>query len=89
MTPNDIIKLVNAGFTKQDIIAMSRGKSEETVKPEPIIEKTVQPLGQLLQQVQNLQNSVYTNNMYMQQPPEKGVDDILATIISPGGATNG
>ena len=95
MTLDQIIKLLDAGYTKADIEAM-----ESPAKPEPAAEaKPQEPAdkpeekkpesepvnSQMLQELRDLKKAVYAMNiMNTEQPASKSVDDILASALKEG-----
>lgn len=95
MTLDEIIKLIDAGYTKADIEKMQEPAAEE-VKPEPKNEKQEKPAevpeekkpdsepvnAQMLKQIQDLKKAVYAMNiMNTDQPAARSVDDILAESL--------
>ena len=92
MDGNDILKLVNAGFTKDEITKMFANKTaEEPVKTETKQEEQKQGeqkqennLTTLEQKFDKFIETMMKNNFLgANQPPEETVDDIIANIINP------
>ena len=98
MTLEEIIKLIDAGYTKSDIEKMQAPAAEEK-EPEPKNEKQEKPAekpeekkpetepvnNQMLQELQDLKKAVYAMNiMNTEQPAQKSVDDILAASLKEG-----
>ena len=75
---DDVMALVRAGYTKEEIAAMVDPAPEPAPAPEPI-SQTEALLRQILGAVQ--QNNVNTNTM--EPPVEKGADIVTARLINP------
>jgi len=96
MNVSEIIKLIDAGYTKADIEAMNQpetpaeNQADTAADPEPA---TPSPAGTeqpdtaavnaaMLQELKDLKKAVYAMNiMQSEQPAEKSVDDILAKSL--------
>ena len=98
MTKEDILKLVNAGFSKDEIIALVGSsvpdpKPEPEPVPEPAASQQPAPapepsdaISALTQQVANLTALVQKSNMLRMEQPEvkpESAEDIIANIIYP------
>lgn len=100
MTLDQIIKLLDAGYTKADIEAMQApAQPEAAAEPEPQTETPApaekleekkpdtEPVNsQMLQELRDLKKAVYAMNiMNSSQPGQpKSVDDILAKALKEG-----
>ncbi len=94
MTVEEIIKLIDAGYTKADIEKMQAPAAEEKQpEPEPAPEPKPEekkpesePVNaQMLQELRDLKKAVYAMNiMNSEQPKPDTVDDILAKALKEG-----
>ena len=100
MKVEEIIKLINAGYTKADIEKMQAPAAEETKpeakpadkpeekpaeKPEEKKPESEPVNAQMLKELQDLKKAVYAMNiMNTEQPEQKSVDDILAASLKEG-----
>ena len=98
MTLDQIIKLLDAGYTKADIEAMQApAQPEATAEPEPRKDPAPaekpeekkpesEPVyNQMLQELRDLKKAVYgINIMKSEQPERKSVDDILSEAMKGG-----
>lgn len=99
MTLDQIIKLLDAGYTKADIEAMqapaqpeAAAEPEPQIDPEPAVmqeekKPESEPVNtQVLQELQDLKKAVYAMNiMNSSQPGQpESVDDILAKALKEG-----
>lgn len=90
MTFEQLMKLLDAGFTKQEIMALN-GTQEPAPQPEPEPEPQPEPapapqndLAAILAQLEELNQTILRSNINnSRQPDTESVDDILATIIRP------
>ena len=89
MDSNDILKLVNAGFTKDEIAKMfgketPKQEEEKTPVEQPQEEKQDEGMTTLEQKFDKLMDILVKGNFTgANQPPEDTVDDIIAQIIDP------
>ena len=94
MKLEEIIKLIDAGYTKADIEKMLTPAAEET-KPDPEPAPEPKPEekkpesepvnAQMLKELQDLKKAVYAMNiMNTEQPEQKSIDDILAASLKEG-----
>lgn len=93
MNGEDILKLVNAGFTKEEIGKMfstgePKPKEEETPKEQPVEKEQTKEqetgMTTLEQKFDKLMDILTNSNIIgANQPPENTVDDIIAQIIDP------
>lgn len=95
MKIEDIIKLIDAGYTKEDIQAMNNAPEPEPA-PAPEPEQTPAPaaapepspsadMSAMLQELKDLKKAVYAMNiMNTDVPAPKSVDDILAEAMKGG-----
>ena len=98
MNYEDIILLVKAGYTRDQIAAMQAPVPTPAPAPEPAPEPTPAPaepaptkpqgiedLSQMLAaEFAKLNDAIVKANLQQaQQPPQESVDDILASIINP------
>ena len=80
MNVEQIIKMIDAGYTKEEIEKMT--KPEPKTEPEPKLEP--KPADDpVLKELQDLKKAVYAMNiMQSSQPPKaENVDDILAKAL--------
>lgn len=104
MNYEDIILLVKAGYTRDQIAAMQAPAPTPAPAPEPAPEPTPAPaepaptkprgledLSQMLSaEFAKLNDAIVKANLQQaQQPPHESVDDILASIINPPQKTSG
>ena len=89
MNYNEIIKLLDAGYTREDILAMNE---EPTREPEPTPEPTPEPadngMSELVKEMREAFSEMrkeFTamNIMASRQPEEKTPEDVIANIINP------
>lgn len=98
MKLEEIIKLIDAGYTKADIEKMQAPAAEEK-QPEPAPAPEPKPEEKkpesepvkdtaseaMLQELRDLKKAVYAMNiMNTEQPEQKTVDDILAKALKEG-----
>lgn len=99
MNYEDIILLVKAGYTRDQIAAMQAPKPTEPpappapaeptqpapADPEPPKPQGIEDLSQMLAaEFAKLNDAIVKANLQQaQQPPQESVDDILASIINP------
>ena len=92
MSYEDIILLVKAGYTRDQIAAMQAptkpAEPAEPPKPtpaEPAKPQGIEDLSQMLAaEFAKLNAAITASNIAnAQQPPQESVDDILASIINP------
>ena len=78
MNVEQIIKMIDAGYTKEEIEKMTQPEPEPEPKPQP---KTAED--PVLKELQDLKKAVYAMNiMQSSQPPKsESVDDILAKAL--------
>ena len=92
MNVEQIIKMIDAGYTKEEIEKMTQPepKTEPEAKPEPKPEAKPEPKTEpkpaddpVLKELQDLKKAVYAMNiMQSSQPPKSAsVDDILAKAL--------
>lgn len=102
MNGEDILRLVNAGFTKEEIGKMFANNTEQKPKEEKAVEQpekkeevkqeTVSPLEA---KMDKLLGAIAAGNFLgANQPKQETVDDVIASIINPanpfvGGDNNG
>lgn len=99
MNVEQIIKLLDAGYTKEDIEKMNQPAAEPEpapeTKPEPEPAPETKPEekkpetepvnNQMLKELQDLKKAVFAMNiMQSSQPEQKSVDDILANALKEG-----
>ncbi len=99
MNVEQIIKLLDAGYTKEDIEKMNQPAAEPEPEPEtkpepepapeakPEEKKTEsEPVNnQMLKELQDLKKAVYAMNiMQSAQPEQQSIDDILAKALKEG-----
>ena len=93
MNYEDIILLVKAGYTRDQIAAMQAPTEPpaeppappEPTEPTPPKPKGIEDLSQMLAaEFAKLNDAIVKANLQQaQQPPQESVDDILASIINP------
>lgn len=95
MKVEEVIKLIDAGYSKDEIDKMLQPEPEPKPKtepdpepdPEPKTEPKTEPKAEtviypVLKELQDLKKAVYAMNiMNSAQPEQKSVDDILATSL--------
>ena len=92
MNVEQIIKMIDAGYTKEEIEKMTQPepnpepepKTEPKPEPEPKTEPKQEPVNDpVLKELQDLKKAVYAMNiMQSSQPPKsESVDDILAKAL--------
>ena len=97
MNVEQIIKMIDAGYTKEEIEKMTQPepkpepepKTEPEPEPEPKTEPKTEPKpadDPVLKELQDLKKAVYAMNiMQSSQPPKsESVDDILAKALKEG-----
>ena len=100
MNIEQIIKLIDAGYTKEDIEKMNQpaadpaktdpaktdpAKTDPAEKPEEKKPESEPVNAQMLKELQDLKKAVYAMNiMNTEQPEQKSVDDILAASLKEG-----
>lgn len=98
MNIEQIIKLLDAGYTKEDIEKMNQPAAEpepQEEKPESAPAPEVKPEekntesepvnAQMLKELQDLKKAVYAMNiMQSAQPEQQSIDDILAKALKEG-----
>lgn len=93
MKIEDIIKLIDAGYTKEDIQAMAAPEPEPEKAPAPAADPAPAPaadtaqndMSAMLQELKDLKKAVYAMNiMNTDVPAPKSVDDILAEAMKGG-----
>lgn len=92
MTTNELLELVRAGFTKDEIAQLAKAETKPAEKKEPEHEKKPEqgkpetdPVPTTLEQkFDKLMEKLEASNfMNANQPKEETVDDIIASIINP------
>lgn len=91
MKVEEVIKLIDAGYSKDEIDKMLQPEQEPKPKteqdpepdPEPKTEPKKEPeVDPVLKELQDLKKAVYAMNiMNSAQPEQKSVDDILAASL--------
>ena len=88
MNVEQIIKMIDAGYTKEEIEKMTDPKPEPEPEPKPQPEPKTEPEPKtaedpVLKELQDLKKAVYAMNiMQSSQPPKsESVDDILAKAL--------
>ena len=89
MNVEQIIKMIDAGYTKEEIEKMTQPEPKQEPKPEPEPKKEPEPKpadDPVLKELQDLKKAVYAMNiMQSSQPPKsESVDDILAKALKEG-----
>ena len=85
MNVEQIIKMIDAGYTKEEIEKMTQPEPEPKQEPEP--KPQPKPADDpVLKELQDLKKAVYAMNiMQSSQPPKsESVDDILAKALKEG-----
>jgi hypothetical protein len=91
LTTNELLELVRAGFTKEEIARITKAETKETepAKKEPEKqeqgEQKTEPVKPTLEQKFDMlmEKLEASNFMNANQPKEETVDDIIASIINP------
>lgn len=91
MKVEEVIKLIDAGYSKDEIDKMLQPEQEPKPKTEPDPEPDPEPktepkkepeVDPVLKELQDLKKAVYAMNiMNSAQPEQKSVDDILAASL--------
>ena len=87
MKVEEVIKLIDAGYSKDEIDKMLQPEPEPKPKTEPDTEPKTEPkpepeIDPVLKELQDLKKAVYAMNiMNSAQPEQKSVDDILAASL--------
>lgn len=95
MNVEQIIKMIDAGYTKEEIEKMTQPEPEPKQEPKPEPEPKTEPEPKqepkpaddpVLKELQDLKKAVYAMNiMQSSQPPKsESVDDILAKALKEG-----
>lgn len=92
MTTNELLELVRAGFTKEEIAQLAKAETKPTEKKEPEPEKKPEqgeqktdPVNTTLEQKFDMLMEKLNASAFLgaNQPEEETVDDIIAKIINP------
>ena len=103
MKMSDILALVRAGYSRQEIEAMSGTEAKQEQEPEAKQEQEAKQeakqeqeadtgvtLEELMQQMRGVVEAMQMQaRNSAQQPPEETTDDIIANIIRPKGGRGG
>ena len=95
MKMSDILALVRAGYSRQEIETMGGEEPDPKPEPEPKPEPKPEPdtgdtLAELMQQMRGVVEAMQMQaRNAAQQPPEETTDDIIANIICPKGGKGG
>ena len=87
MKVEEVIKLIDAGYSKDEIDKMLQPEPEPKPDPEPEPKPDPEPKAEpeidpVLKELQDLKKAVYAMNiMNSAQPEQKSVDDILAASL--------
>ena len=87
MKVEEVIKLIDAGYSKDEIDKMLQPEPEPKPDPEPEPKPDPEPKAEpeidpVLKELQDLKKAVYAMNiMNSAQPEQKSVDDILASSL--------
>ena len=87
MKVEEVIKLIDAGYSKDEIDQMLQPEPEPKPDPEPEPKPDPEPKAEpeidpVLKELQDLKKAVYAMNiMNSAQPEQKSVDDILAASL--------
>lgn len=90
MKLEQIIKLIDAGYSKEDIEAMNEPAEEPAQEPakDPEPAPAAEPKQEdnaVLKELQDLKKAVFAMNiMQSEQPASKSVDDILSEALKGG-----
>lgn len=96
MTLNEILELCRAGFTKAEIMSMTKPAEQKPVEQKPVEQKpaeqkpaqTIPGMEQLTNAVNSLIQTVQASNILNSNNPgaqTESADDILANLIKNGG----
>ena len=91
MTTNELLELVRAGFTKEEIARITKAETKTTEPAKKVEEEPKQgeqktdPVTTTLEQKFDMlmEKLEASNFMNANQPKEETVDDIIASIINP------
>ena len=95
MNYNEIIKLLDAGYSREEILQMDAKDPEPAPEPEPEPEPAPDPMTTIMTEVQDmfadLRKELTAMNIMnsRQQNDQTEPEDILAQIINPTKNTNG
>ena len=87
MKVEEVIKLIDAGYSKDEIDKMLQPEPEPKPDPEPEPKPDPEPKAEpeidpVLKELQDLKKAVYAMNiMNSAQPEQKSVDDILVASL--------
>ena len=87
MKVEEVIKLIDAGYSKEEFDKMLQPEPEPKPDPEPEPKPDPEPKAEpeidpVLKELQDLKKAVYAMNiMNSAQPEQKSVDDILAASL--------
>ena len=86
MNVEQIIKMIDAGYTKEEIEKMTQPEPEPKPEPKPEAKPEAKPepaVDPVLKELQDLKKAVYAMNiMQSSQPPKsESVDEILAKAL--------
>ena len=84
MNVEQIIKMIDAGYTKEEIEKMTQPEPKQEPEPKPEPKQEPKPADDpVLKELQDLKKAVYAMNiMQSSQPPKsESVDDILAKAL--------
>ena len=87
MKVEEVIKLIDAGYSKDEIDKMLQPEPEPKPDPEPEPKPDPEPKAEpeidpVLKELQDLKKAVYAMNILNSaQPEQKSVDDILAASL--------
>lgn len=94
MNVSELIKLIDAGYTKEEIQAMAAPAPEPDPAPDPEPKPAPDPapapaqdetMAAMLKEMQDLKKAVFAMNvMNAEMPAPKSVDDILAKAMEGG-----
>ena len=96
MTLDNLITLITAGFTKDEILTMSGTATQRAPQPQPQPQPQAYPQTQQIQQIseqndvlsalKSLTSAVQSNNINLMQnavPKQVTTEDAIASIINP------
>ena len=98
MEIKDIMKLIDAGFTKDEIVKLANAKEPSEPEPktddaqttdkdqtkEPVVSATDKKLDDIINGLQKVTETMQKSAMQRdRQPEQESVEDILANIINP------
>ena len=95
MNYNEIIKLLDAGYSREEILQMDVKEPEPAPEPEPEPEPAPDPMASIMTEVKDmfadLRKELTAMNIMnsRQQDDHNEPEDILAQIINPTKNTNG